>query len=54
MHSAEAIRKQEFSDSLPRASIQDVGTLLMGEGYEVIMPHLLLYYLFLFYIPFRI
>ena len=37
MHSAEVIRKQEFSESLPRASIQDVGTILMGAGYEVIM-----------------
>ncbi|BAT90898.1 hypothetical protein VIGAN_06219100 [Vigna angularis var. angularis] len=37
LHSAEAIRKQEFSESLPRASIQDVGTLLMGAGYEVFL-----------------
>ncbi|KAI4295564.1 hypothetical protein L6164_035599 [Bauhinia variegata] len=37
LHSAEAIRKQEFSDSLPRASIQDVGVLLMGAGYEVFL-----------------
>lgn len=37
LHSAEAIRKQEFSESLPRASIQDVGTILMGAGYEVFL-----------------
>lgn len=35
LQSAEAIRKQEFSDSLPRASIQDLGVILMGAGYEV-------------------
>ncbi|XP_072951466.1 cytochrome c biogenesis protein CCS1, chloroplastic [Typha angustifolia] len=33
--SAEAISKQEFADSLPRASIQDLGIILMGAGYEV-------------------
>lgn len=44
LHSAEAIRKQEFSESLPRASIEDVGTLLMGAGYEVIISHLMLEY----------
>ncbi|CAA6657710.1 unnamed protein product [Spirodela intermedia] len=35
MHSAERIRKQEFSDTLPQASIQDLGVILMGGGYEV-------------------
>lgn len=35
LHSAESIRKQEFADSLPRASIQDLGVILMGAGYEV-------------------
>lgn len=35
LHSAEAIRKQEFSEALPRASIQDVGVILSGAGYEV-------------------
>ncbi|RWW15150.1 hypothetical protein GW17_00021021 [Ensete ventricosum] len=35
MHSADAIRKQDFADSLPRASIQDLGIILMGAGYEV-------------------
>ncbi|XP_006650660.2 cytochrome c biogenesis protein CCS1, chloroplastic [Oryza brachyantha] len=35
MHSAGSIRKQEFADSLPRASIQDLGVILMGSGYEV-------------------
>jgi hypothetical protein len=48
MHSAEAIRKQEFSESLPRASIQDVGTILMGAGYEVIMPYLTICFIFFF------
>lgn len=35
LYSAEAIRKQEYSDTLPRASIQDLGVVLMGAGYEV-------------------
>ncbi|WJX45478.1 copper chaperone [Trifolium repens] len=43
MHSTEAIRKQEFSESLPRASIQDVGTILMGAGYEVFLKGPTLY-----------
>ncbi|CAJ1933455.1 unnamed protein product [Sphenostylis stenocarpa] len=43
LHSAEAIRKQEFSESLPRASIQDVGTILMGAGYEVFLKGPALY-----------
>ncbi|KAF8709904.1 hypothetical protein HU200_029619 [Digitaria exilis] len=34
-HSGERIRKQEFADCLPRASIQDLGVILMGAGYEV-------------------
>lgn len=33
--SADAIRKQEFSDTLPRASVTDLGVILMGAGYEV-------------------
>ncbi|EEF43309.1 conserved hypothetical protein [Ricinus communis] len=37
LHSAEAIRKQEFADTLPQASIQDVGVILMGAGYEVFL-----------------
>ncbi|KAK6136813.1 hypothetical protein DH2020_029448 [Rehmannia glutinosa] len=37
LHSAEAIRKQEYSDALPRASIQDLGVILMGAGYEVFL-----------------
>lgn len=37
LHSAEAIRKQEFSDTLPRASVQDLGVILMGAGYEVVI-----------------
>ncbi|XP_078430528.1 cytochrome c biogenesis protein family [Wolffia australiana] len=35
MKSAESIRKQEFSDTLPRASVQDLGVILMSAGYEV-------------------
>ncbi|KAF4366916.1 hypothetical protein F8388_013981 [Cannabis sativa] len=37
MDSAEAVRKQEFSDTLPRASVQDLGVILMGAGYEVFL-----------------
>ncbi|KDP46215.1 hypothetical protein JCGZ_10055 [Jatropha curcas] len=35
--SSEAIRKQEYSDTLPSASIQDLGVILMGAGYEVFL-----------------
>lgn len=35
MYSADAIKKQEFSDTLPNASIRDLGAILMGSGYEV-------------------
>ncbi|XVF67397.1 hypothetical protein PTKIN_Ptkin10aG0117600 [Pterospermum kingtungense] len=35
LKSADAIRKQEFSDILPRASVKDLGVVLMGAGYEV-------------------
>uniref|UniRef100_A0A7C8YM40 ResB-like domain-containing protein n=2 Tax=Opuntia streptacantha TaxID=393608 RepID=A0A7C8YM40_OPUST len=37
MQSPEAICKQEFSEKLPRASIQDLGIVLMGAGYEVFL-----------------
>ncbi|WOK97070.1 cytochrome c biogenesis protein CCS1, chloroplastic [Canna indica] len=37
MQSAETIRKMNFADSLPRASIQDLGIILMGSGYEVFL-----------------
>lgn len=37
LHSAESIRKQEYSDTLPNASIQDLGVILMGAGYEVFL-----------------
>ncbi|PQM34490.1 cytochrome c biogenesis protein CCS1 chloroplastic [Prunus yedoensis var. nudiflora] len=37
LQSSEAINKQEFSESLPRASIQDLGVVLMGAGYEVFL-----------------
>lgn len=43
LHSAEAIRKQEFSDSLPRAAVQDLGVILMGAGYEVFLKGPTLY-----------
>lgn len=39
MHSSDAIHKQEFSDTLPRASVKDLGVILMGSGYEVILSH---------------
>ncbi|KAL7002733.1 copper chaperone [Sarracenia purpurea var. burkii] len=35
--SAEAISKQEFAETLPRASVQDLGVILMGAGYEVFL-----------------
>ncbi|XP_052193455.1 cytochrome c biogenesis protein CCS1, chloroplastic isoform X2 [Diospyros lotus] len=34
LHSAEAISKQEFAETLPRASLEDLGIILMGAGYE--------------------
>ncbi|KAK6916531.1 ResB-like domain [Dillenia turbinata] len=34
-HTPETIRKQECTDTLPRAAIQDLGVVLMGDGYEV-------------------
>ncbi|KAD3338487.1 hypothetical protein R6Q59_026746 [Mikania micrantha] len=37
LHSANTIRKLEFSDSLPKASIQDLGVILSGAGYEVFL-----------------
>lgn len=36
LYSAEAIRKQEYHDILPRASIKDLGVILTGAGYEVL------------------
>lgn len=41
MKSDEAIKKQEFADTLPRASIQDLGMILMGDGFEVRISTLL-------------
>ncbi|NP_001297058.1 cytochrome c biogenesis protein CCS1, chloroplastic [Solanum lycopersicum] len=35
LQSAETIRKQEYADTLPRASVKDLGVILMGDGYEV-------------------
>ncbi|XP_068656197.1 cytochrome c biogenesis protein CCS1, chloroplastic [Aristolochia californica] len=43
LHSADAIRKQEFADSLPKASVQDLGVILMGAGYEVFLKGSSLY-----------
>ncbi|XP_010243272.1 PREDICTED: cytochrome c biogenesis protein CCS1, chloroplastic isoform X2 [Nelumbo nucifera] len=43
LHSVEAIRKQEYADSLPRASVQDLGIILMGAGYEVFLKGPCLY-----------
>lgn len=37
LKSSEAIIKQEFAETLPRASIQDLGVILMGAGYEVFL-----------------
>ncbi|PWA90046.1 cytochrome c biogenesis protein family [Artemisia annua] len=37
LQSANTIRKMEFSDSLPKASIQDLGVVLSGAGYEVFL-----------------
>lgn len=48
MHSPDTIKKQEFSDTLPSASLQDLGVILMGAGYEVTVyfENLVLIYLF--------
>ena len=35
--SSNSIRNQEFSDTLPRASIQDLGLILSSAGYEVFL-----------------
>nr|AKF43185.1 cytochrome c biogenesis protein [Pelargonium tetragonum] len=43
LNSSEMIRKQEFADSLPRASVKDLGVILMGAGYEVFMKGPALY-----------
>ncbi|MBA0711958.1 hypothetical protein Golax_011086 [Gossypium laxum] len=37
LQSADSIRKQEFSDALPQASVSDLGVILMGAGYEVFL-----------------
>ncbi|KAK8518894.1 hypothetical protein V6N13_017840 [Hibiscus sabdariffa] len=37
LQSADSIRKQEFSDTLTRASVKDLGVILMGAGYEVFL-----------------
>ncbi|CAI0377196.1 unnamed protein product [Linum tenue] len=37
MDSPEAVRKQDFSETLPQASVQDLGVILMGSGYEVFL-----------------
>ncbi|KAJ8450869.1 hypothetical protein Cgig2_032494 [Carnegiea gigantea] len=43
MELPEAICKQEFSEKLPQASIQDLGVVLMGAGYEVFLKGPCLY-----------
>ncbi|KAJ4812475.1 hypothetical protein LUZ62_025041 [Rhynchospora pubera] len=43
LQSSETIRKQEFSDSLTCASVQDLGAILMGHGYEVFLKGPCLY-----------
>ncbi|XP_052193454.1 cytochrome c biogenesis protein CCS1, chloroplastic isoform X1 [Diospyros lotus] len=43
LHSAEAISKQEFAETLPRASLEDLGIILMGAGYEVFLKGTSLY-----------
>nr|AKF43165.1 cytochrome c biogenesis protein [Erodium texanum] len=37
LSSSTSVLKQEFSDSLPRASVKDFGVILMGSGYEVFL-----------------
>ncbi|KAI6677818.1 hypothetical protein NL676_038614 [Syzygium grande] len=37
LQSTEAIRKQDFSERLSRASVRDLGIILMGSGYEVFL-----------------
>ncbi|KAF8022066.1 hypothetical protein BT93_G2261 [Corymbia citriodora subsp. variegata] len=37
LQSTKAIRKQEFSERLSRASVRDLGIILMGSGYEVFL-----------------
>ncbi|XP_030439542.2 cytochrome c biogenesis protein CCS1, chloroplastic isoform X1 [Syzygium oleosum] len=37
LQSTEAIRKQDFSERLSRASVRDLGVILMGSGYEVFL-----------------
>lgn len=46
MKSDEAIKKQEFADTLPRASIKDLGMILMGDGFEVRITSLLFNFFF--------
>lgn len=43
VHSPDTIKKQEFSDTLPSASVQDLGVILMGAGYEVFLKGPALY-----------
>lgn len=48
LQSGETIRKLECSDILPRASVQDLGVVLMGAGYEVIRQYFFLFLIELF------
>ncbi|CAO2815093.1 unnamed protein product [Amaranthus hypochondriacus] len=43
LKSAETICKQDFAEKLPRASVQDLGVVLMGAGYEVFLKGPYLY-----------
>ncbi|XP_059296941.1 cytochrome c biogenesis protein CCS1, chloroplastic-like [Lycium ferocissimum] len=43
LQSPETIRKQEYADTLPRASVKDLGVILMGAGYEVFLKGPALY-----------
>nr|AKF43164.1 cytochrome c biogenesis protein [Erodium gruinum] len=37
LSTSKAVLRQEVSDSLPRASVKDLGVILMGAGYEVFL-----------------
>ncbi|CAH9124362.1 unnamed protein product [Cuscuta epithymum] len=43
IHSTQAIRKNEYSDTLVQASVRDLGVILMGAGYEVFLKGSALY-----------
>ncbi|KAK9146008.1 hypothetical protein Sjap_005911 [Stephania japonica] len=43
LNTSESIRKQEFNDSLPRASVRDLGVILMGVGCEGLVQGVAVY-----------